>query len=72
MFVCSENHSFSRLIAVLEATGTQDSKKTGVSNKLNTKIKNIFRGGSRGDQSDHATKVKIGQKIGKLKCQSSH
>ena len=25
------------------------------------------RGGSRGDQSDHATKVKIGQKIGKLK-----
>ena len=30
------------------------------------------RGGSRGDQSDHATKVKIGQKIGKLKCQSSY
>jgi hypothetical protein len=25
------------------------------------------RGGSRGDQSDHATKVKIGQKIVKLK-----
>ena len=25
------------------------------------------RGGYRGDQSDHATKVKIGQKIGKLK-----
>ena len=33
---------FSPLIAVLEATGTQDSKKTGVSNKLNTKIKNIL------------------------------
>ena len=26
----------------------------------------IIRGGSRGDQSDHATKVKIGHKIGKL------
>ena len=32
----------------------------------------FFKGGSRGDQSDHATKVKIGQKIGKLKCQSSY
>ena len=30
----------------------------------------LVRGGSRDDQSDHATKVKIGQKIGKLKCQS--
>jgi hypothetical protein len=27
----------------------------------------VFRGGSRGNQSDHATKVKIGQKIVKLK-----
>ena len=26
-----------------------------------------YRGGSKGDQSDHATKVKIGQKIVKLK-----
>ncbi len=24
------------------------------------------RGGSRGDQSDHATKVKIGKKVGEL------
>ena len=32
-----------------------------------TKNGTTVRGGSRGDQSDHATKVKIGQKIGKLK-----
>ena len=39
----------------------------GLNPKIAARLWETIRGGSRGDQSDHATKVKIGQKIGKLK-----
>ena len=41
-------------------------------NQIGQRSLQFFMGGSRGKQSDHATKVKIGQKIVKFKKQSSY